>query len=92
MIMELQPGYKNTYTCQFCGKTFQTSKDLIICFKVQPVCSYKCYFNVVYHLLAEYPDNWLICLKEYFSINKNEDYNRKTHLFLITKKYLGVLK
>jgi hypothetical protein len=47
----------NIYSCQWCQKEIKTSKIYKIEENFSPVCSYKCFFNVVYHILQKYNIN-----------------------------------
>lgn len=75
---------KNTYSCQFCGKEFEDSRDLFIQFCVSPVCSYKCGFNVVYKLLKRYTPEQIQVLLDYFNLDVEKN---KVH-FELTKKLM----
>lgn len=81
----------DSYSCQFCGKVFRSIKEFYVIQSIQPVCSYKCKFNVVYRILKEYPNTWLKTLYIEFYPNNQPPQTRKEGLFEVTKLYVGAL-
>ncbi len=77
----------NTYTCQFCGNSFDSEQEEYIQKGVSPVCSYKCQFNIIYNILKNYSKEDLNFLKEQFHIFCPEN----KLVFELTKRYLKIL-
>lgn len=64
---------KNFYTCQFCGKEFESKAYEYIQVGVSPVCSYRCNFNVVYRIIKKYNPEQIEFLKDYFKVNLSDN-------------------
>lgn len=78
------------YSCQYCGKEFESSKDFVISPNFYPVCSHKCGFNVIYQFIKkqEFSSEMLefMAKKAGFS-SKTGEFNRQKAIFAISKFY-----
>lgn len=62
------PSIKNTYSCQLCHKEFETENEEQIIEGSNPLCSYKCQFNIVYRALNKYSTEDLVMFLKLLNI------------------------
>lgn len=95
-IKEIQ--VRTFYTCQFCGKEFESKVDFYIVQAYFPFCNaYKCKFNFLYNLIKKlgYSEEELVFMLE--SIKVKPSFNSEKHLelnstyFELTKTYIKIL-
>lgn len=79
---------ENFYSCQFCGRIFENEETIILPEK-SPVCSSKCKFNIIYHLLKEnYTDENLEFMdKTLKNSPSNYQFNKNIALFELSKHF-----
>jgi len=83
----------NFYTCQGCKNVFQTKEEYTFELDVWPVCSSKCKFLVVYHLISKlnFSDEELLEIQK--NVEKKEeikDFKRHSAIYSITKFYSNI--
>jgi hypothetical protein len=92
-IIEITP--KNIYTCQFCGKDFETPKEEYINLGFNPVCSNRCKFRLIFNLFKKFnlsKENLLVLAKNNdvkLDYSKEKDFEPNFLTFELTKKVIN---
>lgn len=91
-MREISFKIQNSYTCQFCQRSFLTSQDYVIEEGFFPVCSSKCGFRLIFNFIKkqEFSDEILLKMSEDLPKNKeNSVFNRQNVIFELSKYYLN---
>tara|TARA_Y100000310_G_C20654930_1_gene801489 strand:+ start:911 stop:1339 length:429 start_codon:yes stop_codon:yes gene_type:complete len=78
----------NIYSCQFCGRDFETTKEYIITPEHSPICSNLCLFRFIYKILKDYDKETLYFIGKELNIIKKDMYTQKELSYNLTKHYV----
>ncbi len=81
------PILKNYYSCQVCGKEFESKEELLISPRISPLCSSHCIFMLYYQTIKLWNKNTLISCGNFLNIPNYDKLLNNTLLFEVTKKY-----
>ena len=89
MVTETIINFLNTYSCQVCGKHFQTKDDFVIIPGHSPLCCRRCKFKLAYRILNEYSNSIIKDTWKIYYPNNPLPKTRNEGIFAITKSFMN---
>ena len=83
----INPIIKNCYSCQLCGKEFESNEEYNIIPGEAPICSNRCVFKKYYRIFADFDIKELVVVANSLKMTNFSIVNKNSLVFDITKKY-----